>query len=266
MARYFRLWFALARFSLAREMAFRVNFVVKVFVEILWLSMLLVFYHMLFAQTPHVENWSQGEYLFFVGCYFTFQGLVEALFLENCNQFADLVRTGDLDFYLLKPIDEQFLITFRIFEWSCVPNVLMGIGVMLYGLHALDWAVSPWRVPVFLVMMVAGAGLAYGFLMFLTAASVWFMRNQSLYEMWWLLMTLTRYPREIFKGPWASPVGWFFSFVVPIMLVTNVPARTMVKALEPLAVVYAVGACVVVVVVSRWFFRLALRRYRSASS
>ena len=34
--RYFRLWFALARFSLVRELAFRSNFLVKIIVEILW--------------------------------------------------------------------------------------------------------------------------------------------------------------------------------------------------------------------------------------
>jgi ABC-2 type transport system permease protein len=266
MSRYLHLWFALARYSLAREMAFRVNFLVKIFVEILWLSMLLVFYHMIFAQTDQVADWNRGEYLFFVGCYFTFQGLIEALFLENCNQFADLVRTGDLDFYLLKPIDEQFLVTFRVFDWSCVPNVIMGCGVMLFGLYELGWDVSPARVPLFLLMMACGAALAYSFLLVLTSASVWFMRNQSLFEMWWLFTTLMRYPREIFHGPWASPVGWFFSFVVPIMLVTNVPANIMVKALEPAIVAYALGATALMIVVSRWFFRLALRRYRSASS
>jgi ABC-2 type transport system permease protein len=266
MARYFRLWLALVRFSLAREMAFRANFVVKMFVEVLWLSMLLIFYNMLFSKTSNVAEWSQGEYLFFVGCYFTFQGLVEALFLENCNQFADLVRTGDLDFYLLKPIDEQFLVTFRVFDWSCVPNVVMGCGVMLYGLHELGWAVAPWRVPVFLVMMACGSGLAYSFLLLLTSASVWFMRNQSLFEMWWLFTTLMRYPREIFQGPWAFWVSAFFSFVLPIMLVTNVPARLMVKTLEPEVAAYAAVATVVLLAGSRWFFRTALRRYRSASS
>ena len=53
----------------------------------------------------------ESEYFFFVGCFFAIDGLIETLFLENCNEFADLVRTGDLDFLLLKPIDEQFLIS-----------------------------------------------------------------------------------------------------------------------------------------------------------
>jgi ABC-2 type transport system permease protein len=266
MMRYLRLWLAMARFSLAREVAFRVNFLVKMFVEILWLSVLLLFYHTIFQKTDIVAGWSHGEYLFFVGCYFALGGLVEALFLENCNAFADLVRTGDLDFYLLKPIDEQFLVTLRNLDWSCIPNVLMGIGVMIFGLAELGWNVSLGQTALFLVMMACGAALAYGFVLLLTAASVWFMRNQSLYEMWWLFATLMRYPREIFRGPWATPVGWFFSFVVPVMLVSNVPAQIMVRTLEPWIVVYAMLATVAVLAVSRWFFFLALGRYRSASS
>jgi ABC-2 type transport system permease protein len=108
--------------------------------------------------------------------------------------------------------------------------------------------------------------MAYSFLVFLTASSVWLVRNQSLYEVWWLFTTLWRYPREIFNRPWAAPLGFVFSFVIPVMLVTNVPAHVMVKLLDPVTVIYTLAATVVLLYGSRRFFRLALRRYRSASS
>lgn len=267
LLRYFHLWLSFAKFSLLGELAFRGNFLIKVFVEILWLGILLLFNTILFNETSSVADWSQYEYLFFVGCYFAMGGMLETLFLENCNGFADLVRSGDLDFYLLKPIDEQFLVSCHKVDWSCAPNVLMGAGVMGYALWGMGWQFDPLAAGLFLVMFTAGVALAYGFLLALTAGSIWFMRNQSLFEMWWLLSTLMRYPREIFKGRWASPAGLFFSFAVPIMLVTNVPARVMVKPLDqPWMVAYMLFATVVVVWASRWFFRLALRRYRSASS
>ena len=82
-------------------------------------------------RTSAIADWSEPQYLFFVGCFFALNGLIETLFLENCNEFAELVRTGDLDFLLLKPIDEQFLITCRKIDWSTAPNVLMGAGVMV---------------------------------------------------------------------------------------------------------------------------------------
>src|SRR6516225_549785 len=102
-ARYVRLYLALARYGLARELAFRGNFLVKIFVEVLWLFILLAFYRTIFTKTSVVAGWSEPEYLFFVGCYFSLAGLIEAFFLVNCSDFADLVRTGDLDFYLLQP-------------------------------------------------------------------------------------------------------------------------------------------------------------------
>lgn len=265
LGRYARLWWALARFSLLREMAFRVNFLVKIFVELLWLGILLVFYRTVFRQTDAVAGWSEAEYLAFVGVNFMVAGILETLFLENCSSFADLVRTGDLDFVLVKPMDEQFLVSFRTVDWSCFPTFLMGVVVTSAALGELGWP-GPTKVLAFVVLLFCGCALAYGFLLTMTAASIWFMRNQSLMEMWWLFTTLMRYPREIFRGPWASPVGWVFTYLAPIMLATNVPANVVARQVDLGHALYAVGATVVVLAASRWFFRQALRRYRSASS
>ena len=174
-------------------------------------------------------------------------------------------------FYLLRPIDEQFLVSCRHIDWSCAPNFLLGVLVMIYALWAMDWEFDPWRVAQFVILFSSGAVLAYGFLLMLTSASVWLMRNQSLFEMWWLFSMLMRYPREIFTRPgapiWASAAGLFFSFAMPIMLVTNVPASVMVRPLEwwwlPW---YALASAVLVAWISRRVFRASLQRYRSASS
>ncbi len=101
----------------------------------------------------------------------------------------------------------------------------------------------------------------------LTSTSVWLVRNQSLMEMWWLFSSLSRYPKEIFLGStWAEPIGRFFTYVLPILLVVNVPAHAMVKAFEPRLIAFTLAATVATMLASRWFFRRALRSYRSASS
>jgi ABC-2 type transport system permease protein len=266
LARYLRLFGALARYGLAREMAFRGNFLVKVAVEVLWLVLLVVFYKTLFGKTNSVAGWSEDQYLFFVGCYFALGGLIETFFLSNCSEFADLVRSGDLDFYLLRPIDEQFLVTCRYVDWPPAVNVLMGGGLMGYALYRLGWQFDPAQAGVFVLMFLSGLVIAYSFLLILTSTSVWMVRNQSLWELWWLFTSLMRYPREIWAGRLVSPLGWFFSFVLPVLLVINVPAEVMVKTMEPCTLAYTAAAAVLLAAVSRWFFRFSLRRYRSASS
>ncbi len=264
--KYLRLLGSLARYTLVRELAFRGNFLVKVSVEVLWLGILVAFYRTVFARTSHVANWSEPDYFFFVGCFFALNGLIETLFLENCNEFAELVRTGDLDFLLLRPIDEQFLITLRRIDWGTAPNVIMGGVLMAIALVQKGWQFDPVRLGAFVVTFVSGAVIAYSFMLLLTSLSVWMVRNQSLMEMWWLFSSLARYPREIFSGRWAEPLGNFFTFVIPILLVSNVPANVMVRVLDPPMVVLTIVAAVVLLWISRRFFQHALRSYRSASS
>jgi len=266
MRRYFRLLLALGRYSLLRELAFRTNFLAKISVEVLWLGVLILFYKTIFSKTPSVADWSETEFLFFLGCYYALEGMIETLFLENASEFAELVRTGDLDFFLLKPIDEQFLISCRNIDWSTAANVVMGFVLMGIALVQMNWVFDPVRLVLFLLMFVCGLGLAYSFLLLLTSTSVWFMRNQSLYELWWLFTSLMRYPREIFENSWAFLLGRFFTLVIPVLIVVNVPASIMVKAFDGPTLAGMFGATLVMLCISRRVFQAALRRYRSASS
>jgi ABC-2 type transport system permease protein len=267
MTRYLRLIRSLGMYTLNRELAFRGNFLVKVSVEVIWLGILLAFYRVVFARTSTIAGWDEPRYLFFVGCFFALNGLIEMLFLENCNEFAELVRTGDLDGLLLKPIDEQFLITCRRVDWGTAPNVLMGAAVMGIALNNMGWHFDAAKAATFLVTFACGTAIAYGFMLMLTSLSVWMVRNQSLMEMWWLFSSLARYPKEIFTGPsWAEPLGLFFTFFVPILVVVNVPANAMVRFLDWRMVGFTVAATAVLLWLSRRFFHYALRSYRSASS
>jgi len=266
-----RLFRAFARFGLLNELAFRANFLVKISVELLWLCLLLIFYDTVFRQTNTIQSWGHAEFLVFLGCYYALEGAIETFFLENCNEFSNLVRTGDLALYLLKPIDEQFLITFRKIDWTTAPNILVGVGVMTTGLLQLpDWHFNAGVLLLFAALFVCGVAMAYSFLLMLTATAVWLVRNQSLMELWWLFTTLMRYPRELYSGThapaFARPLGFFFSFLFPILLVVYVPARTLLQIFDAQFLAIMCAATVALLWLSRRTFRRALQSYRSASS
>jgi ABC-2 type transport system permease protein len=270
VGRYLRLWLALARLALIREMMFRTNYLVKVGVEIFWFVVLLIYYDVLLTQTGRgtIAGWTRPEFLFFVGCYITLEGFLETFFLGSCGGFADLVRSGDLDNVLLKPIDGQFLVSLCGPDWTTAPNILMGVGVMVYALVLQQWEFNAGQLALFAVLFGCGLGLAYSFLILLTSTAVWTVRNQSLYELWWLFTTLWRYPREIFEQSWAAFwVSRFFTYCLPIMLIVNVPVSVIVRRVfDPYLTVYIVAATVLMLWGTRQVFRFALRKYRSASS
>ena len=74
---------------------------------------------------------------------------------------------------------------------------------------------------------------------------------------------------EIYSGPAGLALRSFFTFIIPVLVVVNVPARVMAKplvesgwALPAFTIFATVGS----VLASRWVFRRALLSYRSASS
>ena len=106
----------------------------------------------------------------------------------------------------------------------------------------------------------------------LSATSIWLGRNQSLYNFWFYITNFSRYPMEIYNRGWGKPLFGFFTFVVPVLLVVNVPARILAKPLNPRAewewmlILWALAATVLSCLASRWVFKKALGSYRSASS
>ena len=77
---------------------------------------------------------------------------------------------------------------------------------------------------------------------------------------------------EMYDRGWGRPLYGFFTFIIPVLLVVNVPARLLAKPIDPrtssewMLVGWAFVATILSVFVSRWIFYRALASYRSASS
>jgi ABC-2 type transport system permease protein len=119
------------------------------------------------------------------------------------------------------------------------------------------------------VYVAAGVVILYSLTIVLAAVSVWLGRNTSIYDFWFYITTFSRYPLEIYSGPIGNLLRIGFTFVLPVLIVVNVPARMLAKPLRaeyaPLAV-FAIAATIGSFMASRWVFQRALLSYRSASS
>jgi ABC-2 type transport system permease protein len=122
--------------------------------------------------------------------------------------------------------------------------------------------------------VVCGVLILYSLMIGLAASSVWLGRNQSLYNFWFYITNFSRYPMEIYDGPGRrGAIGrglrQFFSFVIPVLLAVNIPARLMAWPLDAnnwRLAAFTLLATVASLWLSRRVFYWALKSYRSASS
>ena len=54
--------------------------------------------------------------------------------MTNADELSELVRTGGLDFALLKPMDTQFLVSLVRVDWSSLGNFVVGLALMGYAM------------------------------------------------------------------------------------------------------------------------------------
>ena len=270
---YLGVFLTFARNSLVRDMTYRANFLIECVTSLTWMLMNLGFYEVVFTYTESIgtadEGWSKYQFFLFLATSILVNSLVQAFFMPNADEFSELIRTGGLDFALLKPIDTQFLVSLQRVVWSPLANVAVAAALGGYALWKLDH--QPPLLNVLLYPLYVGCGVAilYSLMMVMAAVTVYLGRNQSLYDFWFYITNFSRYPMEIYSGRIGTPLQYFFTYLVPVLIVINVPARLLAKPFDqgqwPLAGV-ALLATLGSLVVSRWIFQRALGSYRSASS
>ncbi|MBI1902312.1 MAG: ABC-2 family transporter protein [Planctomycetia bacterium] len=272
---YPRVFFTFARNSLVRDMTFRLNFIIDCISSLSWVVMNLGFYVLIFvhigssAELAEGSGWRQYEFFVFLSTTLLVNSLVQAFFMPNADEFSELIRTGGLDFALLKPIDTQFLVSLRKVEWSSLANFAFGAGLLAYSLWKLDYRPGPVECVLYPLYVLCGVAILYSLMIALAATSIWLGRNESLYDFWFYITNFSRYPMEIYRGRWGTPLRLTFTFAVPILVVVNVPARLLAKPLLAehwYLSLFALVATALCLVVSRWLFSRALLHYRSASS
>ncbi len=269
---YWRVFATFARNSLVRDMTFRWNFVIESVSSLSWMLMNLGFYVLIFRFTDEIgrgSGWGQYEFFVFLATTLFINSIVQAFFMPNCEEFSELVRTGGLDFALLKPIDTQFLISLQKVDWSSLSNFLFAGALLAYSLVQLEVRPSWQAFALYPLYIACGVAILYSLMIALAATSIWLGQNQSLYDFWFYITNFSRYPMEIYQGPIGTPLRQGFTFIVPVLVVVNVPARLLARPLDEetgylagFALLAAVGS----LAASRWIFKRAVLSYRSASS
>ena len=238
------------------------------------------FYIIIFQHTNMIGEeggWKQYEFFVFLATTWFINSIVQTFFMPNAQEFSELIRTGNLDFALLKPIDTQFLISFQKMDWASLSNFVMAVALLVYSLInltsqpenplTLHWSMFL-LYPFFIL---CGVMIMYSIMVALASTSIWLGRNQTLYNFWFYITNFSRYPMEIYQRGWGWALWGAFTFVIPVLVVVNIPARIMAQPLRPVGHQWywpfiALAATLISGLSSRFVFKKALGAYRSASS
>jgi ABC-2 type transport system permease protein len=142
-------------------------------------------------------------------------------------------------------------------------NAGTAIAVMCYAGSQLSLAPTFGQVFAFLILCAGGLLVHYSLMFLLTSVSFWTVKAQGIVWGYYNLFNLARLPDAAFRGGFKV----FFTFVLPMLLVSNVPAKVIIKKLSsPGDAALLLLLAAICFVVSEFGWRRSVRRYTSASS
>jgi ABC-2 type transport system permease protein len=109
-----------------------------------------------------------------------------------------------------------------------------------------------------------GVCIHYSVMFSLSSLCFWIIRAQGLVYGYFNLFNIGRYPDTVYSGVFKT----FFSWIIPVILVANVPARVITRSADSAlaGMLQLCAATIFVMIVCRLIWLCGLRRYSSASS
>src|SRR4029077_14765191 len=109
-------------------------------------------------------------------------------------------------------------------------NAGFALSVLFYAGHRLNLSVTLAQILGYLLLVCASLLVHYSLLTMLSASSFWTVRAQGVIWGYYNLFNIARLPDSAFRGFFRA----FFTFAIPMLLVTNVPVKLIVQRLDSL--------------------------------
>ena len=262
LAHYSRLWLAGARYSIVRTMMFRADFIMWSLVELFWMGVNLLLIAVVYRHTNSIAGWGPWEMTLIVGTSMLIQRLLMGLFWTNLFEMGRNVRSGHFDFFMAQPGSPLFMVSTRKIDLDGFLNAPLALGVVVYACHRLGLHPSVWQMVVYGGFIICGLAIHYSTLLVLVSLVFWLQSAKGLEGGYFGVNEFSRLPREALRGIAAV----IFVYALPVILVTNVPARALLHGVEWVPALWLIGAAVGWLTFAVLVFNRGLRRYSSASS
>lgn len=262
MSRYVHLFGLFARVSVLNELQYRANFFVQVFTSALGLAVALGGLGVVYSHTDTLKGWTASDLLAILGVYFIVGSAIRTVIQPSMQRLMEDIRTGTLDYALIKPVETQFLISIRQIEiWKLVD---LGIGLVLLAiaLRRMHVQVTPLNALAFAALLICGVLIVYSFWLMLATVTFWFIKIDNILVIFQTMYEAGRWPVRIYPA-WLEVI---LTFLVPVAFAITVPVEAVTGRMTRSTLLMAVGLMIAMLWASHRFWRIGIAAYSGASA
>lgn len=210
--------------------------------------------------TQTVAGYSRQELVLLFAVMNFIDIVAQMVWLRGLVSLQQLVRKGEFDLVLAKPISPLWWSAFRQFDFFDLLTFPLALWLLWYAMAGLE--LSPMMLVQGGVLMVLSLIIAFSTCVIICAATFFLVEMENA---WWAyrdLVYTSRLPPEIYpKG-----VQWVFTFIIPVMVLVVFPVKAFLNRLTVLEYGWTITVTMVLGGAAALLWKKALKKYSSASS
>lgn len=260
--KYLRIWFHLAKVRF-RELYLesRLNSAFLVTGKLVRFSLFLIFIIALLTKTDNLAGFGLYETLLF---FMTFNliDITSQFLLRGTYNVWGLLNWGMLDLMLTQPVNTLFRIFSDLLDLLDLATLVPVLAVLTIVVVRLDSPISIVGLFLYLILCLNALLIALAIHIFILSISI---LTQEISSQIWVyrdLMTMARFPIDIYSGP----IQLVLTFLVPVAVMVSFPTKALLGILTGGWILAGFLVSLIIFSLSVKFWHFALENYSSVST
>lgn len=251
--KFFRFIWEYFKVNLQSAMEYKVNFFTQMIFmflnDIIW----VIFWFIFFNKFPLVNSWGFNEIMTMMIIITISWGLI-GVFFGNFRYIAEVIRDGQLDFYLTLPKEELTHILVSKSKFDAFGDVLFGIVLVLFFIPLV-------KFPLLMVLVLLSCIILLSFAIILGSLSFYMgssteASNQGLMG----VLSIASYPFSPFEGY----TKFILLTLIPAGFITGIPVE-LLKVFNLQWFLLMILCAVILFSIAIIIFKRGVRRYESGN-
>lgn len=246
--------------SFTEAMSYRLHFVLLIIMDLFFYFSVLATVSFIYDHVETIGPWNRAELMFFMSFMLVIDHLHMTLISESFWVLSRDLKSGGLDYILLKPVNTIYNVFFRYIRPASLCNIPVVWGLLIYygrevGLTAMAWAMLPALIILAFSLMAVVEFIIATLMFWMTEGlGINFLRMQ--------MQQLARWPDYVFS----LVARRILTFGLPILVIGSAPVHFLYDFERWPYVLGLICSLALMIFILSLVWKKALSRYESASS
>ena len=249
--------------ELKKMMEYKGDFIVGIIGFLLTQCSNLLFLWLIFANIPSRMGWSLNQIVFIYGFSLIPKG-IDHLFFDNLWSIGYfIVRKGDFDKYLTRPVNTLFQVMAEKLQIDALGELIVGIALVSVTIPQLNIEWSVIKVLLAFIAIIFATFIYTGIKTITASVAFWVKRSGNVIYMFYMVSDFAKYPVSIYN----DVIKNIITYIIQFAFASFYPALYIMTGENPLFNVgMTVVSAAVLMTIGVFVWHKGIRAYESAGS